>query len=95
MPQNGCSLNKLKPAKRLMDEETWFNEQESVANGFADRVVNTTDKGAGADNAAHAWNLAAYKNAPKPKPAPPPDAALLAHRQGMERRLALLEKTAA
>ena len=41
-----------------MAAETWFNAQEAVANGFADRVA--TD-----DPAAQAhWNLAAYARAP-------------------------------
>lgn len=42
-----------------MDAETWFGAQESVDNGFADRIAQPAKK---ADNQ---WNLAAYKNAPQ------------------------------
>ena len=46
-------------------------------------------------DAANAWNLAAYANAPKREPAKVPDAAIEANRKANERRLALLERTAA
>lgn len=53
-----------------MAAETWFTAQESVDNGFADRIAGG-DAGAPASNK---WNLAAYDKTPKalidPSPAP-------------------------
>ena len=43
--------------------ETWFNAQEAVERGFADRVV-AVPGGAGANAQAGMWNLAAYAHAP-------------------------------
>jgi ATP-dependent Clp protease protease subunit len=43
----------------MMDQETWMNAAEALANGFVDRI--------GPEKApANTWNLAAYKNAPPP-----------------------------
>lgn len=86
---------KVDEIQQLMDAETWFNAQEAVDNGFADRVVDTTDKSGDTEEASNAWNLSAYANAPKRAPTPPTDAAVAAHRKNLERRLALLERTAA
>lgn len=47
----------------LMDAETWLTAAEAVENGFADEVIG------GETKAQNTWNLAAFKNAPKP-PAP-------------------------
>lgn len=44
-----------------MAAETWFTAQEAVDAGFATRIADEEIKG------AHAWNLSAYENAPKPK----------------------------
>lgn len=51
-----------------MAAETWFNAEEAVANGFADRVAEAEPK------ASAAWNLAAYAHAPAPaaRAEPPP-----------------------
>jgi len=43
----------------LMDAESWFTAAEALSNGFIDRIEPV--KAA----ASNAWNLAAYKNAPK------------------------------
>jgi len=76
-----------------MDEETWFTADEAVENGFADRVIEVVDK-----KAKNAWNLSAYRNAPKnlskPEQADPSEA-IQAHRNELERRLALLERAPA
>jgi len=77
-----------------MDAETWFGADESVANGFADRV----EKGKKASNS---WNLAAYNNPPEELLATarasdieqPED--MRDRRAHSERRLALLERIAA
>jgi ATP-dependent Clp protease protease subunit len=42
----------------MMDAETWFNAEESVAHGFVDRI-------AGSQAAQNTWNLAAFSKAPK------------------------------
>jgi ATP-dependent Clp protease protease subunit len=41
-----------------MAAETWFTAQEAVDAGFADRIAESKQK-------ASAWDLSAYKNAPK------------------------------
>jgi ATP-dependent Clp protease protease subunit len=46
--------------KAWMDAETWFTADEAVEHGFADRLA--PEKATEPDNA---WNLAAYKHAPK------------------------------
>jgi ATP-dependent Clp protease, protease subunit len=92
--RTGQAENKV---KAWMAAETWFTADEAVAEGFADRVAEAADK---AD--ARAFNLAAYRNAPKAlAPAeradPDPDAfdAAAADRGRYETRLALYEKRAA
>jgi len=57
-----------KPAEEivaLMDAETWFTAQEALDGGFVDSIAT------GKQSTTNAWNLAAYKNAPKAEtPAP-------------------------
>lgn len=82
-----------------MDAETWFNAQDAVNLGFADRVEN-------GKQASNRWNLTAYKNAPQEllNPAPEPVAepviantkpAAPDRRALAERRMALVERLAA
>lgn len=77
-----------------MDAETWMSADETVERGFADRVVEVVAKekaSASASASANAWNLSAYKNAPKDLIERP---AANEHRATMERRLAFLERAA-
>jgi ATP-dependent Clp protease protease subunit len=82
--------------KAWMDAETWFTADEAVANGFADAVVEVSGK---ASNSAAAWNVSAYKNAPKaltePKNPAVDDASVAAHRAHLERGFSMLERTPA
>lgn len=78
-----------------MDAETWFNAEDSVTHGFADRV----EKGKKA--ASNAWNLSLYNNTPEelkqpPKqPEPPAEVVdLRAAREHAERTQAMLERIA-
>lgn len=48
-----------------MDSETWFNADETVEHGFANRLATIPDK-TPSDQASRTWNLSAYANAPKP-----------------------------
>lgn len=53
-----------KPAEEIiamMDAETWMTAQEALDRGFIDAVVT------GKQGTSNVWNLAAYKNAPKPE----------------------------
>jgi ATP-dependent Clp protease protease subunit len=50
-----------------MSAETWFNAEEAVTNGFADRVASTATS-----NRLTGWNLAAYDHAPAPVIEPDP-----------------------
>lgn len=78
--------------RNWMDVETWFNADEAVAEGFADRKAEK-----GGDTQARVWDLTAYDHVPKALIEPPaadpefpqPD------RAAMERRVALLLSTAA
>lgn len=71
-----------------MKAETWFSAEEAIEHGFVDRLSQSKKA------ANNCWNLAAYNNAP---------AALLGRTQQSpqydraraERRLSLLERTAA
>lgn len=76
----------------LMDAETWFTANEAVEAGLADRVAGKSD-----EKTSNAWDLSAYSNAPKATraPAPNPDESVAKHFATLERRFALLEKTAA
>jgi ATP-dependent protease ClpP protease subunit len=73
-----------------MDEETWFTADEAVANGFADRKVEVVK-----DRTKNTWNLSAYNHAPKPEPEAADVDDVAAHRNALERRLALLERAPA
>lgn len=76
-----------------MDAETWFTADEAVEHGFADRKVDVVKKRAG-----NTWNLSAYKNAPKALTEPggsADDAEVIAIRNSLERRFALLERAPA
>jgi ATP-dependent Clp protease protease subunit len=66
-----------------LDAETWFSAEETVTNGFADRVSD-------AETASNAWDLSVYAQAPK-EPEPEPE-----DHEGAERlrRFAFLEKVA-
>ncbi|WP_275760830.1 head maturation protease, ClpP-related [Ralstonia pseudosolanacearum] len=94
-----------KPADEItswMAAETWFNADEAIANGFADRKAEFGNAQASQAN-ARTWNLGAFSNAPQPpasSPAlapaarqatptlpPPPDFA------AMRRRLDLANRT--
>lgn len=68
-----------------MDAETWFDAQESVDNGFADRIAPAERK------AENRWNLSAYKNAPKISK----DEDIQVDRAALERRLSFLDRIAA
>lgn len=51
-----------KPADEIvamMDAETWMTAQEALDGGFVDSIAT------GKQSTTNAWNLAAYKNAPK------------------------------
>jgi ATP-dependent Clp protease protease subunit len=81
--------------KAWMDDETWFTADEAVTNGFADTVVEVSGS---ASNSA-AWNVSAYKNAPKaltePKNPAVDDATVAAYRAHLERGFSMLERTPA
>lgn len=91
--------------REWMDAETWFSAEEARANGFVDRVVavvpaDDADEGESTPENRKAWDLTAYEHAPaalkvSPAKAPPSPDAIAAHRTGLERRLRLLERTAA
>lgn len=77
-----------------MDEETWFTADQAKEHGFADRVVEVV-----AERGSNRWNLSAYANAPaalvKPPTSTDDEADIRQHRNMLERRLALLERTPA
>jgi ATP-dependent Clp protease protease subunit len=87
--------------REWMDQETWFTAEEARENGFVDRIVEVVPAEESEEAVAEdRWNLSAYEKAPaalkqvsraKPKPATDP----AAYRAGLERRLRLLERTAA
>jgi ATP-dependent Clp protease protease subunit len=73
-----------------MEAETWFNADEAKAFGFVNDIVETTKP------SANTWNLAAYKNVPKELTTPPaPKETIEQHRANLDRRFALIERTAA
>jgi ATP-dependent Clp protease, protease subunit len=72
-----------------MQAETWFTAQEAKDAGFVDRIA-AVDANGGAANAA-AWNVSAYKNAPKAlTQAKQPSESF--DRAALERRLSMYEK---
>lgn len=80
-----------KPADQIaawMDAETWFTADEAKEHGFVDAVVEVVKK-----RPANTWNLSAYQNAPALSEEPKvDDAAVVALRDTLERRFALLER---
>lgn len=78
-----------------MDDETWFTADEAKEHGFADRVVEVVGK----KKTGNHWDLSAYQNAPRAltEPTNPADDGkdIAAHRNALERRLALLERVPA
>jgi ATP-dependent Clp protease protease subunit len=73
-----------------MDAETWFTADEAVEHGFADRAVEVVGK------RKNQWNLSAYENAPASETESAEDITdVSAHRNALERRLALLERAPA
>jgi ATP-dependent Clp protease protease subunit len=78
---------KLSDINDWMAAETWFDADEAIANGFADRKA---EKKA----ASNAYDLSAYRNAPQAlaNPAPETFEALAADRQRYEARLGLYER---
>lgn len=84
-----------KPAEEivaLMDAETWFTAQEALDGGFIDSIAT------GKQGTTNAWNLAAYKNAPKADaqateskdpPAEAPEPAQVSATQSNQNKLAL------
>jgi ATP-dependent Clp protease, protease subunit len=74
-----------------MDAETWFTADEAKEHGFADEVVEVVKK-----RNSNNWDLSAYKNAPKAKETPKvDDTAVVALRDSLERRFALLQRAPA
>jgi ATP-dependent Clp protease protease subunit len=82
-----------KPVEELaaaMEAETWFNADEAKAYGFVNEIIEATKP------ASNTWNLAAYKNVPKDLADPPkPKDTIEQHRANLDRRFALIERTAA
>lgn len=74
-----------------MSAETWFNAEEAVNYGFADRIA------ADAVKDAARWNLAAYAKAPAQPSAPAPEQAPapVVDTEHLRRRLRLVERQAA
>lgn len=72
-----------------MDAETWFEAQDAIDNGFADRMAPKKDK------KSNQWNLSAYKNAPVIEETPAQEEQPKFDRAALERRLSLLERIAA
>ncbi len=75
----------------MMDAETWLTADEAKAEGFADAVDAAT--GGGSSAAALAWNLSAYEKTPSALRVAQPDPALARHRNSLERRMRLIERT--
>lgn len=76
--------------RTLMKAETWFNADEAVEAGFADKLIETKAK---AKASASAFNISAYANAPKALTDPAPDDNAV--RERMAARLNLYERMAA
>lgn len=76
--------------REWMNAETWFTDQEAVANGFADRVAEADPK------AQNRWDLSAFSRAPEAalppqKPEAPDTHSLEAEHEERQRRFALTE----
>lgn len=74
--------------RNFMRAETWFNAQEAVDAGFADKILETT----AAKAQAGTFNLSAFTNAPKALTEPTLDEGV---RDRMLARIGLYERTAA
>lgn len=72
-----------------MKAETWFTAEEAVENGFAHRLAETKR------TTSNHWNLAAYSNAPAALINQAKPDHIQYDRARAERRLSLLERTAA
>lgn len=77
-----------------MDEETWFTAEQAKEHGFVDRVVEVV-----AERQSNRWDLSAYANAPatwaQTESPVGDDKRIAQHRNMLERRMALLERTPA
>lgn len=62
---------------KLMDAETWFTAQEALDFGFVSAIDGDASGSSLATENRATWNMAIYKNAPKPQPTneQPPKAA--------------------
>jgi len=81
--------------EQWMAEETWFDADEAVKYKFVDRVVEVVEK-----RQSNALNLSAYANAPRAvqtsaQPSDDTDTLIASHRNALERRFSLLERTPA
>lgn len=54
----------VKEIAKLMDAETWFTAQEALDYGFADMIDNGDQQQSASNRGT--WNMAIYRNAPKP-----------------------------
>lgn len=72
-----------------MAAETWFNAEEAVEHGFADKIAEAAPK------AKAAWNLSAYAHAPKPaeEPSPIPAGLAFTNTDHLMRQLRLISTT--
>jgi ATP-dependent Clp protease protease subunit len=91
-------------AREWMRAETWFDADEALAAGLADRIADAAQ----AEAESPVWNLSAFVGAHKQaraeqpqqpdsvvaqeEPQPQPDAAQLAHRERQHQRLAFLNR---
>jgi len=78
-----------------MRAETWFDADEAVQHGFADKIADSSPK------AKTEWNLAAYANAPRQTSAPEPEPKPIqdeqkqtANTDHLKRRLAVVSASA-
>lgn len=94
--------NTVEQARDWMRAETWFDAEEAIAAGLADRIAGA------AQAEAPVWNLSAFVGAHKraraaqpqqpnsavaqEEPQPQPDAAQTAHRERQHQRLAFLNR---
>lgn len=80
--------NEPEQVRAWMEAETWFEAEEAIQHGFADRLMET------GPSARNTWNLTAYSNTPASLARAPAPEALNVDREALERRLALLERIA-
>jgi ATP-dependent Clp protease, protease subunit len=72
----------------LMDEETWFNADEALANGFIDRIASTDKK------TKNMWDLTGYNKAPAHLMTPDNSTDEVASVEHLQRHLKMLERIA-